>query len=420
MPEDTKPEQIVEPLNSQISNQVNNQNNHDSNHDHNQEILGSKPSLKELAIVFAKLGSIAFGGPAAHIAQIEQEVVQRRQWMPREKLLDLLSITNLIPGPNSTELTIHIGLEQRGWQGAIVAGASFILPAMLIVWGLAATYVAYQTTPALGSLLYGVKPVIIAIVIQALWKLGRTALKNIVTAIAGLLVLVLYFLKVNDIALMLGAGVIVSIVSNLRDHKSLNSILFPFSFLPLHLPLGAIATAAIPKTWIAVFWSFLKIGAVLYGGGYVLLAFVQQEFVERTHWLTSQQLLDAVAIGQFTPGPLFTTATFIGYLVAGNLGAIAGTIGIFLPAFILVPLINPFVAKLRRSPWTAGFLDGVNAASIGLMAAVAWELGRGTLVDIATVIIASVSLITLLKFPKINSAWLVIAGAAIGYLWKAF
>jgi len=248
MSEDTKPEPIEEPLNFQIDHSIN-----------NQASLISKPSLKELAIVFAKLGTIAFGGPAAHIAQIEQEVVQRRQWMPREKLLDLLSITNLIPGPNSTELTIHIGLEQRGWQGAIVAGASFILPAMLIVWGIAAMYVAYQTTPALGSLLYGVKPVIIAVVIQALWKLGRTALKNIVTAIAGLLVLSLYFLKVNDIALMLGAGIIVSIVTNLRDRKSLNSLLFPFSFFPFPFsfspfPLGAIAaTATIPKTWFAVF-----------------------------------------------------------------------------------------------------------------------------------------------------------------------
>ena len=415
MSEDTKPEPTEEPLNFQIDHSIN-----------NQASLISKPSLKELAIIFAKLGTIAFGGPAAHIAQIEQEVVQRRQWMPREKLLDLLSITNLIPGPNSTELTIHIGLEQRGWQGAIVAGASFILPAMLIVWGIAAMYVAYQTTPALGSLLYGVKPVIIAVVIQALWKLGRTALKNIVTAIAGLLVLSLYFLKVNDIALMLGAGIIVSIVTNLRDRKSLNSLLFPFSFFPFPFsfspfPLGAIAaTATIPKTWFAVFLSFLKIGAVLYGGGYVLFAFVQQEFVERTHWLTSQQLLDAIAIGQFTPGPILTTATFIGYLVAGNLGAIAGTIGIFLPAFILVPVINPLAAKLRRSPWTSGFLDGVNAASMGLMAAVAWELGRSALLDIATVIIAIASLITLLKFPKINSAWLVIAGAAIGYLWKSF
>jgi chromate transporter len=258
-----------------------------------------------------------------------------------------------------------------------------------------------------------------AIIAQALWKLGRSALKNVATWSAGILVLVLYFMQVNEIALMLGAGVVVSLVRNLasrKDSKSLSIGLFPFSFLSF--PLGAIAVETHPKTWTAVFLSFLKIGSVLYGGGYVLLAFVQQEFVDRTQWLTSQQLLDAVAIGQFTPGPLFTTATFIGYLVAGNSGAIAGTIGIFLPAFILVPLINPFVAKLRKSPWTSGFLDGVNAASIGLMAAVAWELGRGTLIDIWTIIVAIASLGILLKFPKFNSAWLVMAGGAIGWLLK--
>lgn len=378
--------------------------------------LPPKTSLWDLAVVFAKLGAIAFGGPAAHVAQIELEVVQNRRWLSREKLLDMLSISNLIPGPNSTELAIHVGLEQAGWQGAIVAGACFIIPAMLLVWGLAIAYVEYQTVPAVGWLLYGVKPVIMAIIAQALWKLGKSALKNIPTWCVGILVVILYFLKINEIALMLGAGVAVSLVRNLskRNSQSLSTFLFPFSFLPL----GAIAAETHPKTWTAVFLSFLKIGSVLYGGGYVLLAFVQQEFVDRTQWLTSQQLLDAVAIGQFTPGPLFTTATFIGYLVAGNLGAIAGTIGIFLPAFILVPAINPFVSKLRKSPWTAGFLDGVNAASIGLMAAVAWELGRGTLIDVWTIIVAIASLAILLKFPKINSAWLVIAGAAIGWLLK--
>lgn len=381
--------------------------------------LSKKPSLGDLAIVFSKLGTIAFGGPAAHIAQIDLEVVQNRRWLSREKLLDMLSISNLIPGPNSTELAIHVGLEQAGLQGAIVAGACFIIPAMLLVWGLAIIYVQYQTVPAVGWLLYGVKPVIMAIIAQALWKLGKSALKNIPTWGAGVLVLGLYFLKINEIALMLGAGVVVSLVRNLASvtkNKSLSIFLFPFSFFPF--PLATIAAETHPKTWTAVFLSFLKIGSVLYGGGYVLLAFVQQEFVDRTHWLTSQQLLDAVAIGQFTPGPLFTTATFIGYLVAGNLGAIAGTIGIFLPAFILVPVINPFVSQLRKSPWTGGFLDGVNAASIGLMAAVAWELGRGTLIDIWSVVVAIASLAILLKFPKFNSAWLVIAGAAIGWLLK--
>ncbi|MBD2318375.1 chromate transporter [Phormidium tenue] len=381
--------------------------------------LSTKPKLSELALVFAKLGAIAFGGPAAHVAQIELEVVQNRRWLSREKLLDLLSISNLIPGPNSTELVIHVGLEQAGILGAIVAGASFIIPAMLLVWGLAIVYVQYQTIPTVGWLLYGVKPVIIAIIAQALWKLGRSGLKNAATWSAGILVLALYFLGVNEVALMIGAGIAVTLVRNLnflKNPKSLPSILFPFSFFPF--PLSTVATEIAPKPWTAVFLSFLKIGSVLYGSGYVLLAFVQQEFVDRNHWLTSQQLLDAIAIGQFTPGPVLTTATFIGYLLAGNLGAIAATIGIFLPAFILVPLINPFVSKLRKSPWTAGFLDGVNAASIGLMAAVAWELGRGTLIDIWTIVVAIASLGILLKFPKVNSAWLVIAGGAIGWLLK--
>lgn len=383
----------------------------------------SKTPLWELALVFGRLGSIAFGGPAAHIAQIELEVVQHRRWLSREKLLDLLSISNLIPGPNSTELVIHIGLEQAGWQGLIVAGTCFILPAMLLVWGLAIIYVEYQKLPAVGWLLYGVKPVIIAIIAQSLWKLGKSALKNIPTWIAGLVVLAMYFLQINEVTLMLGAGVVVSLVRNLissKNSKSLSIFFFPFSSVPL--PLGAITTnitpTITPKPWHTVFSSFLKIGSVLYGSGYVLLAFVQQEFVDRTHWLTSQQLLDAVAIGQFTPGPVLTTATFIGYLLAGNLGAIAATVGIFLPAFILVLAVNPFVANLRKSPWTSGFLDGVNAASIGLMTAVAWELGRSTLIDIWTVVLAITSLTILLKFPKFNSAWLIIAGGVIGWLLK--
>ena len=376
------------------------------------DLLSPKTKLTDLAIVFTKLGVIAFGGPAAHIAQIELEVVQRRQWLCREKLLDLLSISNLIPGPNSTELVIHVGLEQAGILGAIVAGVCFIVPAMLLVWGLAIAYVEYQTLPVVGWLLYGVKPVIIAIIVQSLSKLGRSGLKNVTTSVAGCLVLTLYFFNINEVALMLGAGLIVTLVHNLsilQKTKFLPVVLFPFSVLPL---------PATPKPWTTVFLSFLKIGSVLYGSGYVLLAFVQQEFVDRHHWLTSQQLLDAVAIGQFTPGPVLTTATFIGYLLAGNLGAIAATIGIFLPAFIFVPAINPFVSKLRKSSWTAGFLDGVNAASIGLMAAVALELGRGTLIDIWTVTMAIASFVILLKFPKFNSAWLLIAGGAIGWFLK--
>ncbi|MDX2255732.1 MAG: chromate transporter [Pseudanabaenaceae cyanobacterium bins.39] len=380
------------------------------------------PSLPEIVLVFAKLGAIAFGGPAAHVAQIEQEVVQRRQWINRERLLDLLSIANLIPGPNSTELTIHIGLEQRGWRGAIAAGVSFILPAMVIVWTLAAIYSHYRTIPAFNWLLNGIKPVIIAIITTSIWKLGKAACKNRLTAIAGIIVLSFYFLSINEIVLMLGAGVAVSLLENIKNiskKQNLMSLISPLAPLNVFTDMGnfhlaAMAVASTPKTWTAVFLSFLKIGSVLYGGGYVLLAFIQQDFVERNQWLTPQELLDAIAIGQFTPGPVLTTATFIGYLVAGHLGAIAGTIGIFLPAFIFVPLVNPLVSKLRQSPWTSGFLNGVNAASVGLMLAVTVDLGRSTLINITNILIAIASLAILIKFPKVNSLWLVLAGAAIG------
>jgi chromate transporter len=368
--------------------------------------------LSELAIVFLKLGTIAFGGPAAHIAMMDDECVKRRQWLSREKLLDLLGITNLIPGPNSTELAIHIGYDRAGWKGLIIAGACFILPAMLIVWALAAVYVRFQTIPEVGWLLYGVKPVIIAIVVQALWKLGKTAIKDVPTAIAGAAVIIAFFLHVNELVLLLLAGLGVMLFKLQRGNTGVTALL-PF---PIILSQVSVTTAAVGKaTWLQVFLVFLKIGSVLYGSGYVLLAFLQRDLVERTHWLTSQQLLDAVAIGQLTPGPVFTTATFIGYLIAGNAGAIAGTIGIFLPAFVFVAIVNPWATKLRSSPWTSGFLDGVNAASLGLMAVVTYTLTREALVDWLTVGVALVSAIVVLRF-KINSVWLVLAGGAIGFL----
>lgn len=375
--------------------------------------------LKELAIVFLKLGTIAFGGPAAHIAMMDDEVVKRRQWISREKLLDLLGVTNLIPGPNSTELAIHIGYERAGWTGLGIAGACFILPAMLIVWALAAVYVRYQTVPQLAWLLYGIKPVIIAIVIQALWKLGRKAIKDLPTAIAAAVVVALFFWRVNEILLLFLAGLGVTLVKNWRQgDSSLSAFLLPIPGGLAQVGLAQVGTAAATSaSWLNVFLFFLKIGSVLYGGGYVLLAFLQRDLVERNQWLTSQQLLDAVAIGQFTPGPLFTTATFIGYLLAGNAGAIAGTIGIFLPAFLLVGLINPWIPKLRRSRWTGGFLDGVNAASLGLMAVVTWELGMAAIVDWLTLILAIVSLVIVFRF-KVNSAWLVLAGGIVGFVAK--
>lgn len=383
---------------------------------HNLPPAEQKQRLKELASVFFRLGLIAFGGPAAHIAMMEDEVVERRKWMPRERLLDLMGVTNLIPGPNSTELAIHIGYDRGGWSGLFIAGSCFILPAMTMVWILAAIYARFQTVPQVEWLLYGIKPVIIAIVVQALWKLGKKALKDTPTIIAAIAIIVLFFLGLNEILLLLLAGLGVMLVKNLWRTNTTAAWLFPLTGVMAqtgNVPVAAPATY--PATWLQTFLFFLKIGSVLYGSGYVLLAFLQRDLVERMGWLTSQQLLDAVAIGQFTPGPVFTTATFIGYLLAGNAGAIAGTIGIFLPAFVLVGLISPLASKLRQSPWASGFLDGVNAASLGLMAVVTFQLGQAALIDPLTIIVAIISAVLVFR-TKLNSAWLVLAGGAIGYV----
>lgn len=403
-------------LNHPVNHPVNHPAEHSAEHPASIPYSMLPPSqqhdrLKELALVFLKLGSIAFGGPVAHIAMMDDEVVKRRQWLSREQLLDLLSITNLIPGPNSTELAIHIGYERAGWRGLVTAGTCFILPAMLIVWLFAAVYLRFQTLPEVGWLLYGVKPVIIAIVLQAVWKLGKSAVKGLLTAMASVLAIALYFLGGNEILLLLMLGVTVMLLSRWR-HVRITTLLLPLSGTIAQINQDAVPTH---KNWLSVFWLFLKIGSVLYGSGYVLLAFLQRELVERSHWLTSQQLLDAIAIGQLTPGPVFTTATFIGYLLAGNAGAIAGTVGIFLPAFVLVAIVNPWVSKLRQSPWASGFLEGVNAASLGLMSAVTWELGQAALVDEPTVGMAILGAIAVFRY-KVNSAWLVLTGGMIGFL----
>jgi chromate transporter len=376
--------------------------------------------LKELARLFLKLGTIAFGGPAAHIAMMDDEVVKRRGWLERQQLLDLIGATNLIPGPNSTELAIHIGYERAGWRGLIVAGACFIVPAMCIVWLLAALYVRYQTMPQLVWLLYGIKPVIIAIVVQALWRLGQSAVKNIHTGIAGAAVMALAIVGGHELLLLLVAGLAVMLVENWRrfvTRHGLGALLLPA--VSAALPAGATsltnvtASATIPL--LTIFGFFLKVGSILYGSGYVLLAFLQGDLVERWHWLTSDQLLDAIAIGQFTPGPVFTTATFIGYLLAGSPGAIVATVGIFLPAFVFVAAVNPWVPKLRRSQWASGFLDGVNVASMGLMAVVTWKLAMAALFDWVTVTLALLSCGVVFRF-QINSAWLVLAGGVVGLL----
>ncbi len=368
--------------------------------------------LKELAIAFLKLGTVAFGGPVAHIAMMDEEFVQRRQWLDRSKLMDMIGFTNLIPGPNSTELAIHIGLERGGWRGLIVAGSCFILPALIIVWLLAIIYKHYQTLPQLNALLYGIKPVIIAILIQALWKLRKAGIKNISTGIALAFTIALFYAGVNEIILLLGSGLVVMAVKNWRS---------PFQSMSLiYIPIESVTSVSQlvdyePATLGGIFLTFLKIGSVLYGSGYVLLAFLQKEIVERSHWITSQQLLDAISVGQFTPGPVFTTATFVGYLIGGNAGAIAATVGIFLPSFIFVAIFSPFLEKLRRSPLMAGFLDGVNSASLGLMVVVTLQLGQTSIVNVLTILIALTSCI-LLFATKLNSTWLLLAGAAIGLI----
>ncbi|MDX2216150.1 MAG: chromate transporter [Oculatellaceae cyanobacterium bins.114] len=375
--------------------------------------------LKELAIGFFRLGTIAFGGPAAHIAMMNDEFVKRRKWFTEEKLLDLLGVTNLIPGPNSTELAIHIGYERSGLWGLAIAGTCFILPAMGIVWVLAALYARYQELPELGWLLYGIKPIIIAVVLQALWKLGKSAAKDLPTIVAGIAVIVAFFLGGDEIVLLLLAGAAVMLIKNRGRGGSTTASALMLPIPSLLAQVGSGVGAYGSPNWIRVFLFFLKIGAVLYGSGYVLLAFLQRELVERTQWLTSQQLLDAIAVGQLTPGPVFTTATFVGYLLAGNAGAIAGTIGIFLPAFVLVAIINPWVPKLRQSTWASGFLDGVNAASLGLMAVVTWQLGQAAIVDWLTIGIAVIGAIALFYY-KVNSAWLVIAGGLLGLCGQLF
>ncbi|BFM38696.1 chromate transporter [Synechocystis sp. LKSZ1] len=372
-----------------------------------------KASLVELAQVFLRLGFLAFGGPAAHIAMMDEEVVQRRRWLSREKLLDLLGVTNLIPGPNSTELAIHIGYEQAGVAGLMVAGACFILPAMVIVWLLAMAYVRYQAVPQVDWLLYGVKPVILAVIIQALYKLGQKALKDRPTIIAAVGVVIAAALGGPEIGLILlaGLGILLWKTGRRPSHPLQGLWFFPPTFL-------SIPTSSVGPNMAStgqVFLYFLKIGSVLYGSGYVLLAFLQRDLVERLGWLTSQQLLDAIAIGQVTPGPVFTTATFIGYLLAGNSGALAGTIGIFLPSFVFVFVVHPWVTALRKSVRFSAFLDGVNAASLGLMAVVTFVLARSALVDSLTIILAGGSALVLFRF-KVNSAWLVLAGGAIGLL----
>lgn len=373
--------------------------------------------LFELAGVFLKLGAAAFGGPAAHVAMMEDEVVRRRGWLAREEFLDLLGATNLIPGPNSTEMAIHIGRRRAGWAGLLLAGACFILPAALIVTAMAWVYVRFGGLPRAEGVLNGVKPVIIAVVGQALWRLGRSAAKTRFLAIAGVVATALYGFGVHELVVLFGTGAVVALVrcgpSPWRPGSG-GRLCGVVPIVPMVFACKAAPGGAAFGLW-PLFLLFVKVGSVLFGSGYVLLAFLRADLVERFHWLTEGQLLDAIAVGQVTPGPVLTTATFVGYVLGGLPGAMIATAGIFLPAFIFVAISGPLVPRIRSSPLAGSFLDGVNVASLALMAVVTWHLGRAALVDGLSVGLAVVGAVLLLRY-RVNSAWLVLGGAAVGWI----
>ncbi|MER2997121.1 chromate efflux transporter [Pontibacter populi] len=373
--------------------------------------MGTNTELKELTKLFLKLGFIAFGGPAAHIAMMQDEVVTKRQWMSEQHFLDLIGATNLIPGPNSTELAIHIGYDRAGWRGLLVAGLCFILPAVFITGVFAWLYKTYGQLPQVQPFLYGIKPAIIAIILAAVYPLARKSLKTITLAIIGFVALVLAIVGVSEIYVMFGAGLVALLLAAIRSNR-LKSKFHSFSIVAV-MQMAGTTIQAVSNT--KLFLIFLKIGSVLYGSGYVLFAFLDTELVS-TGLLTRQQLIDAIAVGQFTPGPVFSSVTFIGYQINGWSGAAVSTIGIFLPSFVFVALLKPLVRFMRNSTLFEHFLDAVNVASVAVIVAVAFEMGRETITDWRTIVIALASIILTFGFRKVNSALVVIGGALLGYL----
>ena len=375
-------------------------------------------SLAEIAWAFLKLGTVAFGGPAAHIALMEEEFVRRRHWLTHQEFLDRLGAANLIPGPSSTEMAIYIGYTKRGWPGLIVAGSCFIIPAAILVTAIAAAYVRYGHLPKVSGVLYGVKPVVVAVIVQAFWKLARSGVKDTWLAVIGLVAAVLCAAEINNLLVLVIAAVLAAIPilgSNVKQRGM--SALLPaglanWKFSAWLLAAGA---AVVPFSLTRLFLTFLKIGSVLFGSGYVLLAFLRSDFVVRLHWLTEQQLLDSVAVGQVTPGPVFTTATFIGYLLGGVPGAAVATVAIFLPGFLLVAASGRFIPKIRSSAIAGAMLDGVIVGSLALMGVVTWQLGRAALIDPLTYAIAVVSIVLLL-WKRVNAVWLIAAAAIAGML----
>lgn len=364
--------------------------------------------LKELAKLFLTLGCLGFGGPAVHISMMEEEVVRKRKWFSPEYFLDLVSATNLIPGPNSTEMTMHIGHEKAGWKGLLVAGISFILPAVIITAGFAWAYQEYGKLPQVTPFIYGIKPAIIAVIVSTMISLGKKALKSIELGIIGVITAGLAIYGLNEIYILFAGGLTGVLIHLAKSSKqSLHSIA-PFALLQFGI------LSADKFDW-KVFWIFLKIGAILYGSGYVLFAFLDTELV-KTGLLSKQELIDAIAVGQFTPGPVFSSATFIGWQIAGLPGAVAATIGIFLPSFLFVSFLNPLIPKLRKSKIMSVFLDAVNIVSIAIILAICIEMAQTSITDWKTNIIAMAGFSAMLKFKRLNSAFVVLGGAVLGYL----
>jgi chromate transporter len=384
--------------------------------------VGSAPNaLGEVAMLFLRLGCVAFGGPAAHIAMMRDEVVSRRKWMSDQEFLDLLGITNLIPGPNSTEMTMHLGLERAGWRGLLAGGTLFIFPAFLIVLVLAVLYDEYGTTPSAEWILYGIKPVVIAIIAQAVWRLGLVAIKPAPwLLVGGTAVMVLYLLDVHELVLLFVGGVSLAVarhgpaIYGWLQRRTL-ALALPIAGAPLLLYQAAEQARDYSHATLGL--TFLKIGALLYGSGYVLVAFLQRDFVDNLGWLSEQQLLDAVAIGQVTPGPVFTTATFVGYVTGGFPGAVIATVAIFAPGFAYVAIVNPLLPRLRGNIVASALIDGVNIAAIGLMAGVMVELISTGVIDVWTAAILALAAAALIR--NLNTTWLIAAGALLGIAFNA-
>jgi len=369
------------------------------------------PRVREAAVAFLRLGFVAFGGPAAHIAMMEDEFVRRREWLKRERFLDMVGAVSLLPGPSSTELAIYLGQMRAGIAGLIATGVSFILPAALLTAGLAWAYVRYGSVPQVAGVLFGVKPVVVALIAQAVWSLARSALKSKELAFLAVLVVILAALGVSAIPLLLGTGV-AWIVAQRQAGPRMGALTVASAAAP-----AAAASTTAGITTVSVLLYFLKIGAVLVGSGYVLLAVLRADLVVRLHWLTEAQLLDAIAVSQATPGPFFTVATFVGYVLGGWKGAALATLGMFLPAFVYVAVTAQFLPRLRNSPAGSAFLDGVNAAAVALMAFVGFQFARTTLISVPAIAIGVLCALLLFRY-RINSAWLVFLGAAAGIALK--